>query len=90
MRGQGFYDWMTRPVYTMASASTNVAPMRTARPLPVADFLARADKAYINALFEEVLPSDRGPFHEYLRNRTLGIGLIIAVSGQDLLYTELS
>ncbi|EAQ90943.1 predicted protein [Chaetomium globosum CBS 148.51] len=81
MRGQGFYDWMTRPVYTMASASTKVTPMRTARPLPVADFLARADKAYINALFEEVLPSDRGPFHECLRNRTLGIGLIIAPPG---------
>jgi hypothetical protein len=87
MRGQGFYDWMTRPalnddlVQVMASVSITGAPRLTARPLPSVNFLACNDKAYIDALFEEVLPGDRLLFREYMRNRILGIGIVTAVSG---------
>ncbi|KAK3295984.1 AAA domain-containing protein [Chaetomium fimeti] len=87
MRGQGFYDWMTRPalkddlVQMMAPVSLSEMPRPTTRPLPVVNYLGCKDEAYINALFQEVLPGDRAPFREYLKNRTLGIGVITAAPG---------
>ncbi|KAK4149095.1 P-loop containing nucleoside triphosphate hydrolase protein [Chaetomidium leptoderma] len=87
MRGQGFYDWMTRPaanvglIQARASASINEPPTRTARPPPVVNFLAIRDQAYIDALLEEVLPVDRAPFREYMVNRFLGIGIVTAAPG---------
>ncbi|KAK4155741.1 P-loop containing nucleoside triphosphate hydrolase protein [Chaetomidium leptoderma] len=89
MRGKGFYDWMTRPavkddiVQAMASVPTGQpAPVPAfVRPLPVVNLLAVQDQRYVDALLEEALPADRAPFREYLRHRTLGVGILIAAPG---------
>ncbi|KAK3290860.1 P-loop containing nucleoside triphosphate hydrolase protein [Chaetomium fimeti] len=88
MRGQGFYDWMIHQaakdhlVEAMASVSdVSAPPARPARRLPAVNFLAADNEAYINALFEEILPGDRAPFREYLTNRFLGIGIVTAAPG---------
>jgi hypothetical protein len=77
MRGNGLYDWMTRPtaVANTTQAMTSVTP----RPLPIVNLLAVQDQRYVNALLQEALPVDRVPFREYLTKRILGIGIITAV-----------
>ncbi|KAH6850200.1 hypothetical protein B0I37DRAFT_428198 [Chaetomium sp. MPI-CAGE-AT-0009] len=95
MRGQGFYDWMTRPtlnddlVRVLASVSRSEPRKPAARPLPTFDYLGSNDQSYVNALFEEVVPGHRAPFCTYLKNRTLGIGTISGgpISGKTTLLS---
>lgn len=92
MRGQRFYNWITRPalngdlVKTLASISTRETP--TFQPLPVFDFLGLKNEAYINALLGE-LPRGRKPFRNYPKNRVLGIGAISGVSRTHIQHTTI-
>lgn len=85
MRGNGFYDWMTRPTATanitqaMASLSIGAPTSVALRPLPIVNLLAVQDQQYVDALLQEALPADRAPFREYLTKRILGIGIVTAV-----------
>lgn len=86
MRGNGFYDWMTRPVMkgevaeAMASLRLDELTSPAVRPLPVVNLLAIDNGKYVDTSLHEVLPEDRVPFLQYLSNRILGIGIITAVS----------
>ncbi|KAK4039344.1 DNA helicase [Parachaetomium inaequale] len=69
------------PPSLTAPVATAEPPSPTVRPLPVANLWAIPNQRYSDALLQELLPGDQGPFREYLRNRTLGIALITAAPG---------
>jgi hypothetical protein len=90
MRGNGFYDWMTRSSAKVdiadvkASLIPDESPRPSSRPtprqLPTVDFVKTDDNKYVDALLHEALPGDRDPFRRYLSHRVLGIAIITAVS----------
>ncbi|KAI1213533.1 P-loop containing nucleoside triphosphate hydrolase protein [Annulohypoxylon truncatum] len=83
VRGNGFYDWMTRPgtdiVDSMKAVSLQSQP--TLRALPTENFLDTVDPKFADALIEELLPEDRNRFRQYLSDRPLSLGLITAAPG---------
>ena len=50
-----------------------------ARSLPVVNLLG-TDQDYIKVLMQEALPDDRARLQTYLSERSLGLGIITAVS----------
>ncbi|KAF7554912.1 hypothetical protein G7Z17_g2536 [Cylindrodendrum hubeiense] len=85
MRGNGFFDWMTRPksdvVEAMAATSLEHTSTPKLRALPVVNFLQVNDDKFVDVLVDEALPVDRGRFRQYLSNRPLGLGIITAGPG---------
>ncbi|EMT60933.1 Regulator of nonsense transcripts 1 like protein [Fusarium odoratissimum] len=85
LRGEGFYEWMSkpapRPIEEALEAMTIEDAAPTLRSLPVVNFLEDADEAYANAIVDEALPQDRDRFRYYLENRPLGLGIITAGPG---------
>lgn len=83
LRGQGFYEWMSKPAprgieEAMEAASLDATP--ALRPLPVINFLDGMDKKLADAIVAEALPQDQDRFRRYLEHRPLGLGIITAVS----------
>ncbi|KAL7809835.1 P-loop containing nucleoside triphosphate hydrolase protein [Trichoderma aethiopicum] len=83
VRGNGFYDWMTKKDGTGsifdATSSLSLADTDvTCRRLPCVNFLEFGDTVRADAIVNEALPIDRARFRAYLSNRPLGLGIIAA------------
>ncbi|EKJ69275.1 hypothetical protein FPSE_10528 [Fusarium pseudograminearum CS3096] len=87
LRGQGFYQWMSKPaprdiVEAMEAMMLRDAPA-TLRPLPVVNFLEGVDKEYADAIVDEALPSDHKRLCAYLEYRPLGLGIATSCPGSS-------
>ncbi|KIE02685.1 hypothetical protein MAJ_00987, partial [Metarhizium majus ARSEF 297] len=65
----------------MAHLGLGRVPYSSSRPLPTISLLNVAGRDFVEALMQEALPEDRSRFTKYLRNRPLGLGIIIAPPG---------
>ncbi|KAF4415888.1 DNA helicase [Fusarium acutatum] len=84
LRGQGFYDWMSKPAprgIEEAMEATSLGPTSALRPLPITNFLEGMDEKYADAIVAEALPQDQARFRGYLEHRPLGLGIVTAGPG---------
>ncbi|KFG84682.1 putative DNA helicase [Metarhizium anisopliae] len=88
--GTGFYNTLrAKPQSTGGEIETALADLRINGAsrgtkfwrLPGQPLLDVSDRDFVDALMQEALPEDRSRFTEYLRNRPLGLGIIIAPPG---------
>lgn len=84
LRGQGFYDWMSKSepsdLAEMLETTTLEDSIPVLRPLPVENLVEGVDQDYADAIIEEAFSQDRARFRGYLTARPLGLGIITGVS----------
>ncbi|KAH7161858.1 putative DNA helicase [Dactylonectria macrodidyma] len=89
VRGKGFWNTMRGALNHDENPSASLEQLSIAgcdaphvpSPLPTVNLLDIKDRAYVDALMQEVLVDDRERFERYLTNRPLGLGIITGAPG---------